>query len=199
MKKLSIILFITALLVSGATMKKKPDVFKASIKESKLTWSGKRVTYGHYGSVDLKSGELEFDGDILLGGEFVINMVSIRNLDLDDKKKSSKLVNHLKSEDFFDAKKFPEAKFMITSVKKEVTENGNYSITGNLTIRGNTHSETFSALVARQGESAKASGKVVFDRTKYNVRYGSGSFFDDLGDKMIHNNIEIEVELVTYK
>ena len=72
-------------------------------------------------------------------------------------------------------------------------------ITGDLTIRGKTNSETFPALVTITNAKISANGTVVFDRTKYEVKYGSGSFFDDLGDKMIHNEIRIQVELVAYK
>jgi polyisoprenoid-binding protein YceI len=173
--------------------------FKVSIEDSKLSWTGKRVNYGHTGSVDLKNGELILDDETLVGGGFVIDMESIRDLDLDDEKRAGKLVGHLKSEDFFDVKSFPEATFKITSARKEKSDHGNYMITGDLSIRGKTNSETFPVLVSITDTKISANGTVAFDRTKYDVRYGSGSFFDDLGDKMIHNEIRIQVELVAYK
>ncbi len=196
MKYVNILLI--GILLTGFSLRES-DIFHASAKDSKLTWAGKRVNYGHYGSVDLLSGELEFEGDDLLGGEFVIDMKSIRDLDMDDEKRSGRLAGHLKSEDFFDVENYPKALFAITSVKKEKTDNGNYILTGLLTVRGKTNTESFNAQIDRDGNTVTAKGKVVFDRTKYDVKYGSGSFFDDLGDKMIHNNIELDVEIVAYK
>lgn len=174
------------------------DIYTAT-NDSKLTWTGKRVTYGHHGSVDLKSGSLEFKKGTLIGGEFVVDMTSIRDLDLDDEQRAGRLVGHLKSDDFFSVETYPETLFSITKVKKQKSESGNYMITGLLTIRGKTNEESFPAQIDVDGNRATASGTVVFDRTKYDVKYGSGSFFDDLGDKMIHDEIAINVELVATK
>ncbi len=126
-------------------------------------------------------------------------MKSIRDLDLDDEKKAGRLVGHLKSEDFFDVNTYPETRFTIKSVQREKSKNGNYMVTGDLTIRGKINSESFPVLISTENNKLTAKGIVIFDRTKYDVRYGSGSFFDDLGDKMIHNDIQIEVDLVAFK
>jgi len=170
-----------------------------SVTDSKLTWSGKRVNYGHLGSVDLSKGELFFDNKTFVGGYFVIDMKSIRDLDLEDEKKAGRLVGHLKSADFFDVEKYPETRYEIKSVRKEKSDNGNYVVSGDLTVKGITNSESFPVLISIDQKKITAKGIVTFDRTKYEVRYGSGSFFDDLGDKMIHNDIQIEVDLVAYR
>lgn len=173
--------------------------YTISIQESRVTWIGKKITYNHTGTIQLASGELTFDDQILTGGNFVIDMTTLKDLDLEDKTKNAKLIGHLKSEDFFNVDEFPQASFEITSVTAEETENGNFMISGNLSIKGITHLNSFPAKITMSGSKVYVKAAIVFDRSKYHVRYGSGSFFDDLGDKIIYDDIEIGVELVAIK
>ena len=173
--------------------------YKVSVEDSKLIWSGKRVNYGHSGSVNLLSGELIFKGSKLTGGTFAIDMASIRDLDLEDEKRNGRLTGHLKSGDFFDVEKFPLANYVVTSAKQDKVDKDTYEVTGDLTVKGITAPVTFKAQIENLGETVRATGLVVFDRTVFNVKYGSGSFFDDLGDKMIHDELSLEVELMAHK
>ena len=173
--------------------------YTVSTQESTITWNGKKITYNHTGTIQLASGELIFDDQLLTGGNFVIDMTTLKDLDLEDKRKNDKLTGHLKSEDFFNVEEFPRATFEITSVTAEETEKGNFMITGNLTIKGITHPNSFPAKITMSGSMVHVRAAIVFDRSKYNIRYGSGSFFDNLGDKIIYDDIEIGIELVALK
>ncbi|CAM4232305.1 YceI family protein [Gillisia hiemivivida] len=165
------------------TMKK-----EINIKESNVTWTGKKVTGSHTGTIQLKSGFFHMEDQNLVGGEFVIDMTSLTNTDLSGENKQ-KLEGHLKSEDFFGVEKHPTAKLVITSVASK--GNGTYGVVGNLTIKNITKPITFDLEMKNNVANAKLS----IDRSKYDVKYGSGSFFDDLGDKTIYDNFDLEVNL----
>lgn len=152
---------------------------------SSIVWNGKKVTGEHTGTISFKSGSLQFKGDKLKGGEFEVDMNSITCTDIEDEGYNKKLVNHLKSDDFFGVTTYPSSKLVLTSVSK----NGKgYSIKGDLTIKQKTNPVEFMAQV--DGKNFK--GKMVIDRSKFDVRYGSGSFFDNLGDKTIYDDFTLE-------
>lgn len=183
--KNKLVAFAIALVVA-VTANAQTKTVKAG--ESKVTWKGYKVTGSHEGTVNLKSGELEFKDDKLVGGSFVVDMTSIGATDLEGEYKG-KLDGHLKSEDFFGVDKYPTAKLQIT---KAVAKGKNsYTVTANLTIKKATHTVTFDMSV--YGSKATATLKV--DRTKYDIRYGSGSFFDNLGDKTIYDEFDLVVDL----
>lgn len=167
------------------------------VAESNIVWNGYKVTGSHTGNIELKSGELEFEGEELTGGEFVIDMTSITNKDLEGEWKE-KLVGHLKSDDFFGVEQHPTASFKITDVVSR-GKPGEYKIVGDLTIKGITKEIKFQAKVEDMGDKAKAVAEVVVDRSEFNVRYGSGSFFDNLGDKTIYDEFDLQVNLVVNK
>ncbi|GLB52126.1 hypothetical protein NBRC110019_11650 [Neptunitalea chrysea] len=156
--------------------------------ESTVTWKGYKVTGSHEGTVDLKSGTLKFDDSKLTGGEFVIDMTTIGATDLEGDMKG-KLDGHLKSDDFFGVSNYPTAKLVITKVKS--TGKNSYKVTGNLTIKKTTKPVTFDMSVY----GSKATATVKIDRSEYDVRYGSGSFFDNLGDKTIYDEFDLVVDL----
>lgn len=165
------------------TMKK-----EVKVTESTIAWTGKKVTGSHNGSIQLKSGHFNMDGDQIIGGEFVIDMSSITVEDLQGENKG-KLEGHLKSDDFFGTEKNPTAKLIITSASKK--DNSTYEVVGDLTIKNETHPITFEL----DWKENSANTQLTIDRSKFNVRYGSGSFFDNLGDKTIYDNFELDVNL----
>ena len=162
-----------------------------SVAESNIVWNGYKVTGSHTGNIQLKSGELEFDGDMLTGGSFVIDMTSMTNTDLEGEW-NEKLMGHLKSDDFFSVDKFPTASFNITQVLSR-GKPGEYK------IKDITKEIKFQANLEDMGDKAKAVAEVVVDRSEFNVRYGSGSFFDNLGDKTIYDEFDLQVNLVVNK
>ncbi|MCM5661631.1 YceI family protein [Galbibacter mesophilus] len=175
--------------VIGSSAFKDLDTKKVDAEKSEITWKGYKVTGSHVGNVTLKSGELAFDDDKLVGGNFTVDMTTIGSTDLEGEYKT-KLDGHLKSDDFFGVENHPTAKLSFTTVK--ATGKNSYEVTGDLTIKGETHPVTFDLSVYGN----KATANVKIDRTKYNVRYGSGSFFDNLGDKTIYDEFDLVVDLV---
>ena len=163
--------------------------------ESTIVWKGYKVTGEHTGTIGVKEGALEFDGDELIGGTFLIDMRSIDCTDLSGGTKD-KLVGHLKSDDFFGVQGFPTASFAITKVVSRGTP-GDYKITGDLSIKETTAPITFLAKVTEENGKKVAVADIQIDRSVYNVRYGSGSFFDNLGDKTIYDEFDLTVKLVS--
>jgi len=173
------------------------EKYDVDISNSMLEWEGRKVTGEHNGTINLKSGSLHMENGRLSSGEFSIDMTSIVNLDLEDQEYNKKLVDHLKSDDFFSVETYPVAKFKVTDVKnyRDSETEANYLVIGDLTIKGITHSIEFPAVVKSENGKVTASAKIEVDRSKYNVRYGSGSFFKGLGDKMIYDNFTMNVLL----
>jgi len=170
--------------------------YSVNVEQSTVTWIGKKIAYSHNGTIKISEGKLDISEGNLIGGNFTIDMTSIEDLDLEDSEKNAKLLGHLKSPDFFGVEKYPTATMEITSVKMLKSEGGNYEVTGDLTIKGQTHPVVFPADISINDGIVTAKATIVFDRSKYDVRYGSGSFFDDLGDTVIYDDIEIGVELI---
>ncbi len=168
--------------------------YKVDTTASNIIWNAEKVTGKHTGTVKIKNGNLQVDHGKLIGGSFEIDMNSITNIDLEGEW-ATKLVGHIKSDDFFGVDKYPTAKFVITRAIPQDTK-GNYKIIGNLTIKEKTNEITFKANVAEAGGSITATGDIVVDRSKFDVKYGSGSFFDNLGDKTIYDEFGLKVSLV---
>ena len=166
----------------------KDDKKEVKTENSKVTWKGYKVTGSHQGVISIKSGYLNFDNEILKGGNFKIDMSTITVTDLEGEYKG-KLEGHLKSDDFFGVTKFPSASLNFTKVKS--TGKNSYKVTGDITIKGKT--ETISFNLSIYGNKANTSLKI--DRTKFDVRYGSASFFDGLKDKAIYDEFDLVVDL----
>lgn len=159
------------------------------LEKSQVEWTGKKVTGSHNGTIQLKKAKLDMHDNHLHGGKFVMDMMSIKNLDIENEKYKIKLEKHLKSDDFFGVENFPEAVLKIT--KEASFRNGEAHIHAELTIKGKTHPIEFAA----KKEGKKIMATLVVDRSKYNIRYKSKSFFENLGDKMIYDDFTIDVTL----
>lgn len=161
---------------------------KVDVDSSKITWKGHKVTGEHDGHITLHDGKLIFDkNNSLTGGTFTMDMSTLTVTDLEGEMKG-KLEGHLKSDDFFSTDKHAMSTFVITNVSGS---NGTYKVTGDLTIKGITNPNTFDMTVA--GNTATAALKV--DRTKYDIKFRSASFFDNLKDKAIYDNFDLNVNL----
>lgn len=154
---------------------------------SVLVWKGEKVTGKHYGKVPMKSGSLEMKDGKVVGGEFVASLTDFTVDDLSGEW-ATKFITHMKSEDFFEVKKYPTAEMKIKSVK------GN-TATGDLTIKGKTNEVTFDM---KESKGAYV-GTLKFDRTKFDMIYGSNNFFKSLGDKAINDEVIVEYKLVPKK
>jgi len=165
--------------------------FKIVSAQSNIDWVGKKVTGAHNGTIAVKEGEIVLTDRELTGGKFVIDTTSIKILDITDPATNAQFFGHLASDDFFSTEKYPEASLEITSVS------GNH-VEGDLTIKGITHPVGFDVAVNVSGNLLTATGKLVIDRTKYEMKFRSGNFFKDLGDNLIYNDFELTV-IITAK
>lgn len=186
-------------LLSGATSIAEVKSVKIDPTKSTLAWVGKKVTGQHSGVVGVKNGTAELNDGKLVGGTFDIDMSTIAVKDITDPKNNKKLADHLKSPDFFSAEDHPSAKFIITkAIPNPAAAAGqpNYTVSGTLDIKGISNQVTFPATVTISDKTARATGTAVLDRTKWEVRYGSGKFFQGLGDKLIYDDFEVTLDVV---
>jgi len=176
-------LILSLIAFKSNTMEKK----KVNVNESKIEWTGEKLTGSHNGTIQLKDGYLMMDGEEITGGKFTMDMTSINVTDLSGESKG-KLEGHLSSDDFFGVKNHPEAVLEITNAAKKGSV---YGVTGKLTIKEDTHSVNFD--LKMNGD--KATTELIIDRTEYGIRYGSGSFFDNLGDNTIYDDFKLDITL----
>ena len=157
-------------------------------KNSSVLWKGNKVTGSHEGTIKIKSGFLKFEKKKFIGGEFEIDMTSLVCTDLSGEYKG-KLEGHLKSDDFFGVTKFPTATLKIKKVKQK--KGNTYECTAEITIKGKTEIIIFNTILNKNSAVAK----IKIDRTKFDVKYGSGSFFYGLGDNMIYDEFDLNINL----
>ena len=182
-------LSILSLLSLQSFRLEKTNLNNQEVKQSNIEWKAYKVTGSHKGNVSLKSGSLAFENEKLVGGSFIMDMTSITCTDLDGEYKN-KLEGHLKSDDFFGVSKYATSTLELVSVKS-VGKNV-YDVKGKLTIKQITKPISFKVSV--YGKKTNASIKV--DRTDFDIKYGSGSYFDDLADNLIYDEFDLIVDLV---
>ena len=152
-----------------------------------IKWTGTKIGGEHFGNISLKEGHLNWEDNKIASGKFVVDMTSVTVTDIENEGYNKKLVDHLVSDDFFGADEFPEATLEITG--STPFENGKSSVSGNLTIRDKTHAVEFETVK----EEGRLLAKLIIDRSKYDVKYRSKSFFKNLGDKLIHDEFTLEI------
>lgn len=162
---------------------------KINIEKSTIKWVGTKITGSeHSGNLKFQEGLLIFKGKDVTGGNFTVNMSSLNVTDLTGESKGN-LEGHLKADDFFGTEKFKTATLKFTKIASK--GKGIYTVVADLTIKGITKPETFELNV----NDNIAAAKLMIDRTKYNIKYGSKSFFQDLGDKVINDEFELNIKL----
>jgi len=185
-KKIAATVIVAFMAFSFTTVEGEKKEIK--VEKSKVAWKGYKVTGSHQGVIAIKSGHLNFNEDKLTGGGFIIDMSTITNTDLEGEYKGE-IEGHLKSDDFFGVEKFSTASLIFTKVKS-ISKNS-YKVTGDITIKGKTETILFNLSVYEN----KANVSLKIDRTKFDVRYGSTSFFDGLKDKAIYDEFDLVADL----
>lgn len=209
MKKIILSLVVIASVLTACKEKKQKVAVKEAVKvavnleelknvdtaASVLNWKGSKPTGSHDGVVSLKSGSLLLEDGKLKKGQFIIDMNSIKNKDMEGSGGAAKLEGHLKAADFFDVAKYPTSKFEITKVQEVA---GKLAVTGNLQIKDVTKSITIPAMISNEG------GVIIFksetfnvDRADFNVKYASKKFFASLKDKFINDIMEFSFVVKT--
>ena len=190
-KSISILSLIAGLFFLTAFNSIKDDIYIVDVERSTIEWSAKKVGGGHTGTVKIADGTLVYGGKALKSGNFQMNMSSITS-------DNARVTTHLKSNDFFSAEKNPMSKFEITKVTSAGADRVN--ITGNLSIKGFTHPITFPASVKQQkGVLVAVASGIRVDRTKYDIKFRSKTFFGDIGDKAIDDEFELSINLTAKK
>jgi polyisoprenoid-binding protein YceI len=197
-KLLSLLILVPAIATAGNPGGKPAhvDTYKVDTQNSKVEWFAAKVTGKHNGTINMASGELH-NNHGRFAGKFVMDMSSIIVSDLTGSGKT-KLENHLKSDDFFSSEKNATSTFEVTSITPlSGVEQGkpNFTVNGKLTIKGITQDVSFPALIRFNGPAMTASGEMVVDRTKFDIRYGSKSFFADIGDKAIYDEFTLKFDI----
>lgn len=168
--------------------------YSVDTKTTTATWLAKKVTGQHTGSVSISSGSIITEHGAILGGSFEFDMTTISCSDLTDKGYNDKLIGHLKSDDFFSVEKNPKATFELT---KATLKSGNdFDIVGKLTIKGITNEITFPAMIKMDANTIVTVAKIMVNRTKFDIKYGSANFFASIGDKAINDDFELNVNIV---
>lgn len=186
MKRILLLVTITGLFFISAGAQQK---YNAVTEKSTFAWTGEKVTGQHSGTIKLKAGSLTIKDNKIVGGEFDIDMTTIK-----DSEGNERLEGHLKSGDFFDATNFPVSKLVIN--ESTPFEKGTGVAKGTLTIKGVTNPVEIKATMQKKDDGVWFFTNIDIDRTKYNVKYGSGSFFDNLGDKTIYDDFRLKVSLL---
>ncbi|MCZ4407490.1 YceI family protein [Cryomorphaceae bacterium 1068] len=196
--------FLAAALLSAAVIagSGEKEIYTVNAEKSTIFWTGKKVTGEHTGTLAIKSGTVTVENGMPVAATFDIDMNSIVCTDLEDEGTNMKLVGHLKSADFFGVEAHPTGKFVATSftpIAGAKDREPNYKIKGTLTLKGISHEIEFEGLIAMKGSGLVSNGSAEFDRAKYDIRYGSGSFFEDLGDKTIYDEVGLTFVLSATK
>jgi polyisoprenoid-binding protein YceI len=164
---------------------------------SKVKWEAKKVTGQHNGTISFANGSIVGTGNKISEGTFVIDMKSMANDDITDAGMKAKLMGHLASDDFFSIEKFPESKMVIRKVTAVAGDEFKFLV--DLTIKGITNPVEFNAKVTASGDKLSADGVITVNRTLYGIKYGSGSFFQGLGDKVIYDDFTLAFSVVAQK
>jgi len=176
------------------TPKAKTVNYSIDTKLTTSTWLAKKVTGQHTGGISISKVSIISDGKKITGGSFEFNMNSITCTDLTDKEYNDKLIGHLKSDDFFSTVKNPTAKFELSTVTLKSGED--YTVSGKLTIKGITNEITFPAIIKMDAKTIVTVAKIMVDRTKFDIKYGSASFFEGIADKAISDEFELNITVV---
>ena len=159
-----------------------------NLQESIVNWNGGKVTGAHEGTINFKEGFFIYENDKIVGGDFIVNMSTLINTDLTGKDKLE-LEKNLKSFNFFNTEDFKTSELVFKSI---IDKGKNlYKVTADLTIKGVTNTIKFDLILNKQGATAK----LKIDRTKYGIQYGSGTFFDDIGDWTIYEEFDLNIDL----
>jgi polyisoprenoid-binding protein YceI len=164
---------------------------------SKVKWEAKKVTGKHNGSISFGNGSVSVTDNKISGGSFVIDMKTIADEDITDEGMKSKLMGHLSSDDFFSVVKFPESNMAIKKVT--LVSGEEYRFIADLTIKGITNPVEFNAKVSVNGDKLNAEGIITVNRTLFGIKYGSGNFFQGLGDKVIYDDFTLAFNVIAQK
>ncbi len=197
MKK-TVVFVMVAFVAALFSFKPADAIFKFDTAASNVQWKGYKVTGSHEGTIAVQYGDLKFNDAGVLTSVFVkmdMNKITCTDMAGD---MGGKLVGHLQSDDFLGSAKYATSTFESTKVTARDSK-GNYMVVGKLTIKDKTQEVKFYTSVTEKDGAKVGTGKLTIDRSKFDIKYGSGSFFDGLGDKTIYDEFDLTFNIVAKK
>ena len=190
------VIFVGTVLVTLITAS---DTLYVNVENSNINWIGRKVTGEHSGTLNLSKGWVVMEQDLVIGGKFIFDMTSIKNTDIESPEWKEKLEKHLMAEDFFFVDSFPNAILEIKYHHQIIDDKTGQTnqIIADLTIRGITHEINFPINISHSKSNFYAEGLIDINRTLFNIKYNSGTFFEDLGDRMIYDDFTVQFSLQT--
>lgn len=180
--------------VLGLAFKGKESEYKLNTKSSEVSWLAKKVGGEHSGKIGVSKGTLMVEGTAIKSGNIEMDINTITCTDITDAGYNEKMVSHLKNKDFFFLEKFATATFVISSSVDKGS--GAYDLIGKMTIKGVTQDITIPVNVTVKDKTLAAVGKVMIDRTKFDIKYGSKNFFEGIADKAIEDEFSLDFKIV---
>lgn len=194
MKKFITSIFALALIATTSFAHSDKGRLTVNEKNSTFNWTGSKITGDkHSGTLTVKSGSISVDKGNIVSANIAIDMLSMTCTDDMHQRAKIKFIGHLESPDFFNTAEHSTAYFVLSSFDKG--KDGNYIVKGKLTIKGITNDISFPAKAAVSDSGVSLDADVVFDRSKYDIQYGSGSFFEGLGDNLINDNVMVKLHI----
>jgi len=191
MEKIKIVSLIVFVVASMSSINAQ-EMYDIAVENSTISWKGYKPTGSHNGTITLQSGSLEMEDGEVIGGSFTADMATIKDAD-----GSARLEGHLKSKDFFEVEVFPTAKFEVMGTN---SNNGETNVMGNMTIKGITKEISFFAEVSEADKSITLKSSVFqVNRADFNVKYKSKTFFNNLKEKFINDDFDLQVTIVVEK
>lgn len=194
--KSTLVALFTLAMIPGAQADNHKGKHGVSTKESFIKWTGYGVGKSHWGHVSLSKADIKFVKNEPVSGEIIVDLKTIATKDIENPEWAGKLNGHLMNEDFFDVTKFPQAKFVATKITKK--SEGEYIVEGKLHVKNKEMKKTLTLKTKKDGKKKSLVGTLSFDRTKFDVKYNSKSFFSvaQLKDKAIEDKIDLEINLM---
>lgn len=170
------------------------STYEVDTSSSKIRWTGSKLIGDHYGTLQLQNGSFTLEGNKLLRGNFTIDMRSLENQDLEGERRE-KLETWLRSEEMFYVERYPTVSFKIAAARY-LSEQQQYEVKGQLTIKGISHDIVFPAIIEKSGSNLRVQAEITFDRTRWNLNYGSGGLVAGVGNFAIDDEVEVAVDLI---
>lgn len=152
-------------------------------ENSKIEFVGSKVTGSHNGSFQKFSGEIHYTGDVTTSHVSITMDSDSLTTDTPD------LTKHLKTADFFDVAKYPQAKFESTAIKAGGDKGASHTVTGNLTLHGVTKAVTFPATIAVASDAVTVDSSFSIDRKDFGINYAGAA------DNLIRDDVVLTLKI----
>ncbi len=159
------------------------EKYRITPDTSKITFVGSKVTGSHNGSFEKFSGTIDYNGKPETSKVTITIDANSITTDTPD------LTKHLKTADFFDVAKYPEAKFESTAIKGGGDKGATHTVTGNLTLHGVTKSITFPATIVVAPDAITVDSTFAINRKDFGINFAGAS------DNLIRDDVVLTLKI----